>query len=79
MKVDVLIDVAYGDCGKGKLSNILNDKNNYSAIIKFNGSGNAGHAVWYKDKKYTAHYLTSAIYGDKTKVIVGPGCVLWCM
>ena len=76
MKVDVLIGLSYGDEAKGKLSKILNDKNNYSAIIKFNGSGNAGHAVWIDDKKYTAHYLTSGVYNKNTKIVIGPGCVL---
>jgi len=76
MQIDVLVDLQRGDCGKGKISKVLNDKNNYSAIIKFNGSGNAGHAVWLGDKKYTAHYLTSGIYGKDTKIVIGPGCVL---
>lgn len=74
--IDVLVDLQRGDCGKGKISKVLNDKNNYSAIIKFNGSGNAGHAVWIDDKKYTAHYLTSGIYSKDTKIVIGPGCVL---
>jgi len=76
MRVDVIVGISYGDEAKGKISKILNDKNNYSAIIKFNGSGNAGHAVWLGDKKYTAHYLTSGIYGKDTKIVIGPGCVL---
>jgi len=76
MKIDFLIGISYGDEGKGKLSKILNDKYNYSSIIKFNGSGNAGHAVWINDKKYTAHYLTSGIYDKNTNIIIGPGCVL---
>lgn len=76
MKIDFIIDLSYGDCGKGKISKILNDKYNYSSVIKFNGSGNAGHAVWINDKKYTAHYLTSGIYNKGSKIIIGPGCVL---
>lgn len=76
MKVSVLVDLMRGDSGKGKISKVLNDKYNYSAIIKFNGSGNAGHAVWIGDKKYTAHYLTSGIYDKNCKIVIGPGCVL---
>ena len=76
MKIDTLIGLQRGDEAKGKISKVLNDKNNYSAIIKFNGSGNAGHAVWIGDKKYTAHYLTSGVYGKDTKIVIGPGCVL---
>jgi len=76
MRIDVLIDLQRGDCGKGKISKVLDDKYNYSAIMKFNGSGNAGHAVWIGDKKYTAHYLTSGIYNKDCKIVIGPGCVL---
>jgi len=76
MKVDALVDLQFGDSGKGKISKVLNEQNNYSAIIKFNGSGNAGHAVWIGDKKYIAHYLTSGIYNKETKIVVGPGCVI---
>lgn len=76
MKVDVLVDVQRGDCGKGKISKALNDKKEYDIIAKFNGGGNAGHAVWIGDNKYTAHYLTSGIYYQGTKIVIGPGCVL---
>ncbi|MFW6243082.1 MAG: adenylosuccinate synthetase [bacterium] len=76
MKVDVLVDVQWGDCGKGKISKHLNDYYKYDAIIKYNGGGNAGHAVWLGDEKYTAHYLTSGMYSEKTHIIIGPGCVL---
>jgi len=76
MKISVLIDLQRGDGGKGKISKVLDEKYNYSAIIKFNGSGNAGHAVWIGDKKYTAHYLTSGIYNKDCKIVIGPGCVL---
>jgi adenylosuccinate synthase len=76
MRIDILIGLQRGDEAKGKIAKVLNDKNNYSAIIKYNGSGNAGHAVWIDDEKYTAHYLTSGIYDKDTKVVIGPGCVL---
>ncbi len=76
MKVNCMIDLQRGDGGKGKISKVLDEKYNYSAIIKFNGSGNAGHAVWIGDKKYTAHYLTSGVYNKESKVVIGPGCVL---
>ena len=76
MKIDVLVDVQRGDCGKGKISKILNDKYNYDVIAKYNGGGNAGHAVWINDKKYTAHYLTSGMYDINTKIIIGCGCVV---
>ena len=79
--IDVMIDVQRGDCGKGKLSKKLVEAipfahGRYDAVAKYNGGGNAGHAVWIDDIKYTTHYLTSAIYNKKAHVIIGPGCVL---
>lgn len=76
INVDVLVDLQFGDCGKGKISKILNEMNNYSSICKYNGGGNSGHAVWLNGKKHTAHYLTSGIYDKETKIVIGPGCVL---
>ena len=76
MQVDVLVDVQFGDCGKGKISKWLVEKNNYWGVAKYNGGPNAGHAVWVGDTKHTAHMLTSGLYDEKAKVIIGPGCVL---
>lgn len=75
MVVDVLVDLQFGDSGKGKISKALDESINYDAICKVQGGSNAGHAVWIGDDKYTAHHLTSAIYSD-ADVFIGPGCVL---
>lgn len=79
--IDVLIDVQRGDCGKGKLSKKLIELgkppwHRYAAVAKYNGGGNAGHAIWIDDIKHTTHYLTSAIYVKRSHVLIGPGCVL---
>lgn len=74
--VDVLVDVQYGDCGKGKVSKYLLKNELYKVIAKYNGGGNAGHSVFIDDKEYVAHYLTSGIYNDTCEIIIGPGCVL---
>lgn len=74
--VDVIIDVQRGDCGKGKVSKRLLELNNYNAVAKYNGSGNAGHASWIGNQKYTTHYLTSAIYSATSHVLIGPGAII---
>lgn len=76
MQIDILVDVQFGDCGKGKISKWLIEQNGYWGVAKYNGGPNAGHAVWVGDTKHTAHMLTSGLYDDKAKVIIGPGCVL---
>lgn len=74
--IDVLIDLQYGDCGKGRTSKYLNKINSYDIIAKYNGGGNAGHSVFIGDKEYIAHYLTSAVYDKDAEILIGPGCVL---
>ena len=76
MIVDVVVDVQRGDCGKGKISKCLIEEYGYDIVAKYNGGGNAGHAVWIDENKFTAHYLTSGIYFPNTKIIIGPGCVV---
>lgn len=76
MQIDVLVDVQFGDCGKGKISKWLIEQYRYWGVAKYNGGPNAGHAVWVGNTKHTAHMLTSGLYDDKAKVIIGPGCVL---
>lgn len=76
MIIDILVDLQFGDCGKGKISKWLLEQRNYWAVAKYNGGPNAGHAVWIGDDKYTSHMLTSAIYHPTAKIIIGPGCVL---
>lgn len=74
--VDVLIDVQFGDCGKGKISKALIEQNQYHFVNKWNGGPNAGHAVWIGDKKFTAHHLTSGIYDPNAIILIGRGCVV---
>jgi adenylosuccinate synthase len=78
MMIDVLVDVQRGDCGKGKVSKCLTETYKYHTVAKYNGGGNAGHAVWLESlqKKFTAHYLTSGLYFPNTKIVIGPGCVI---
>ena len=75
-KIDVLVDLQFGDSGKGKISKWLLEKHKYNAICKYNGGPNAGHAVWINNQKYTAHMLTSGIYDENCSIVIGPGCVL---
>ena len=76
MKVDVLVDCQFGDCGKGKISQNLNEVFEYDSICKYNGGGNSGHAVTIDGKKRTAHYLTSGVYSKNTNIAIGPGAII---
>ena len=76
MQIDVVVDLQFGDCGKGKVSKWLAEENSYWGVAKYNGGPNAGHGVWLNGEKHTAHMLTSGVYNPNSKVLIGPGCVL---
>lgn len=75
MTADIIIDLAYGDCGKGKISHYLTKKGTYTHVIRFNGGGNAGHTIYHKKEKFVTHSIPSGIFFG-IKSIIGPGCVV---
>lgn len=73
--VDVVIDVAYGDCGKGKITHHLATENkSYTHVMRTSGGQNAGHTIYHKGKKYATHMIPSGVFHGITSVI-GSGCV----
>lgn len=72
---DVILDMQQGDCGKGKISNQLAKSGIYTHVVRFNGSNNAGHTIYYENKKLVTHSIPAGvIHGIKS--IIGPGCVI---
>lgn len=72
---DVIMDVAYGDCGKGKISSHLADHGNYTHVCRYNGGANAGHTIFVNGKKIITHLIPSGVlHGIKS--VIGPGCVV---
>lgn len=72
---DVIVDLAYGDSGKGKITNILSQNREYTHCIRYNGSNNAGHTIYHEGKKIVTHSIpTGVVHGVKS--IIGPGCVM---
>ncbi len=51
MIADVVVDLQYGDCGKGKIAHALCSGNNYTHVIRYNGGCNAGHTIFHDGKK----------------------------
>ena len=74
--MDIVVDLQYGDSGKGKISKLLADKYNYDSINRYSGSNNSGHHVYHENKLYTLHYLTSGIFKKNRKIIFGAGCYI---
>ena len=75
MKADVVVGLQAGDEAKGKVTYNLLKKGNYTHCMRFNGSGNAGHTIYHKGKKFVTHQIpTGVFFGIKS--IIGAGCVV---
>jgi adenylosuccinate synthase len=71
--VDIIFGLAWGDEGKGKISNAISK--NYDLVCRWNGGPNAGHTVYINDKKYKTHIIPCGIFQNKLSII-GPNCVI---
>lgn len=71
--VDVIYGLAWGDEGKGKISNAI--AKDYDYVCRWNGGPNAGHTVYINGSKYKTHIIPCGVFQNK-KSIIGPGCVL---
>jgi len=71
--VDIIFGLAWGDEGKGKISNAI--AKNYDIVCRWNGGPNAGHTVYLNDKKYKTHIIPCGVFQDKLSII-GPNCVI---
>ena len=71
--VDIIFGLAWGDEGKGKISNAI--AKNYDSVCRWNGGPNAGHTVYINDKKYKTHIIPCGVFQNKLSVI-GPNCVI---
>jgi len=75
IQVDVIVDLQYGDCGKGKVAHYLSNKESYTHVLRYNGGCNAGHTIFHKGKKFVTHHIPAGVFFG-VKSIIGPGCVL---
>lgn len=75
MLADIVVDLQYGDCGKGKVTHHLCKKEKYTHVIRYNGGCNAGHTIYHNDRKYITHHIPAGVFFG-IKSIIGSGCVL---
>ena len=73
-KVDVLVGLQWGDCGKGKIIDVMTP--NYDIIARFAGGNNAGHTLIFDGKKYVLHLIPSGIFRNNCINIIGAGVVI---
>jgi adenylosuccinate synthase len=72
---DVVIDLQFGDCGKGKVVHCLAAERAYTHVMRFNGGSNAGHTIYHKGKKFVTHLVPAGVFHGVRSVVAG-GCVV---
>jgi len=75
MIADVIVDLQYGDCGKGKVTHYLCKNKNYTHVLRYNGGCNAGHTIYHEEKKFVTHHIPAGVFFG-VKSIIGSGCVV---
>ena len=75
MIADIVVDLQYGDCGKGKIAHALCKDNPYTHVIRYNGGCNAGHTIYHEGVKFVTHHIPCGVFFG-IKSIIGPGCVV---
>lgn len=75
LRCDVVVDLQYGDCGKGKVTHHLARTSAYTHVLRYNGGCNAGHTIFHEGKKFITHQLPAGLFFG-IKSIIGSGCVI---
>lgn len=75
-RVDIVIGCSYGDEGKGKVVNYLVHENSYDLCVRFNGSCNAGHTVYFNEQKFVLHQMPVGILRDETSILISSDCLV---
>jgi adenylosuccinate synthase len=72
---DVIVDLQYGDTGKGKVAHCLANFDDYDIVLRYNGGSNAGHTVYHNGVKIVTHQVPIGVLKGIPSII-GPGCVV---
>ena len=76
MIADIIVDLQYGDCGKGKITHALCRRGDYTHVIRYNGGCNAGHTIYHNKRKFVTHHIPAGVFFG-IKSIIGSGCVVF--
>ena len=75
LSIDVIVDLQYGDCGKGKVAHFLSKTKKYTHVLRYNGGCNAGHTIFHKGVKFITHHIPAGVFFG-VRSIIGSGCVV---
>ncbi len=74
-KADLLSDYVWGDCGKGKVGEMILENGNHTLVIRPNGGDNAGRHEKINGKKVGMHQIPPGFQDHKIDLYIGGGCV----
>lgn len=69
-----VMGLQWGDEGKGKAIDYL--AHDFDVVVRYQGGHNAGHTIYYQDKKVVLHLLPSGIFSAGTVSVIGNGVVV---
>lgn len=72
---NVVLGLAWGDEGKGKIVHHLINRDSYDVCVRFNGGPNAGHTIYHDGKKIVTHGIPTGIVSG-CEALIGPECVI---
>ncbi len=70
----VVVGAQWGDEGKGKATDQLGDRVDYT--VRYSGGNNAGHTIVVDGEKYALHLLPSGILNANSTPVIGNGVVI---
>ncbi|MFA6564011.1 MAG: adenylosuccinate synthase [Verrucomicrobiia bacterium] len=74
MATTILVGAQWGDEGKGKIIDVLTDRND--VVVRYAGGNNAGHTVEVGDQKFVLHLIPSGILHPGKVCVIGNGVVV---
>jgi len=70
----LILGLQWGDEGKGKAIDSLAGE--FNVVVRYQGGHNAGHTIYYNNKKVVLHLLPSGILSPDIKNVIAKGVVI---
>ncbi|MBN2504520.1 MAG: adenylosuccinate synthase [Bacilli bacterium] len=70
----VVVGTQWGDEGKGKITDYLAWK--ADVVVRSQGGNNAGHSIFFANKKYALHLIPSGVFNPKATNVMANGMVI---
>lgn len=73
MPITLVVDLQLGDCGKGKIVDLL--AKDADIVFRWNGGGNAGHHIINDKGEFKLHHIPAGVISGKPSIL-GNGMVI---